>query len=638
MKHTIIGTAGHVDHGKTALIRALTHIETDRLKEEQTRGISIEIGFAYFDLPSGRRAGIIDVPGHERFIKNMLAGIGGIDLALLVVAADEGVMPQTEEHLNILSLLHIDTGLIVLTKKDLVDDEWLELVRAEVRERVQGTFLEDAEMYAVSSVTGDGLPELTAAIDRLTETGQSRDEHAPIRLPVDRVFTVSGFGTVVTGTLVSGTLKVGDRLHILPLGVEARVRTVQVHGERVEQAYAGQRTAVNLAGIDQDQVQRGDVLALPGTLSGTLMIDARLRVLPTAPRALEHRTRVRLYSGAAEVMARIVPLEQETLLPGENGLVQLRLEEPIALGRGDVFILRSYSPMTTIAGGTVIDAAPRKKTRFRLQQVAELKLREQGDPVEQAQQILLSLSDSVPDRSKFAQAIAHLPEAEELIEELLHSELAVTLQADKEYILASDWLHTKGEQAQEMLHRYHQANPLKAGMAREELRSRLLKLVGNRLFGAMVLLWESEGLLQQSGQVIAHGDFTLTLNVQQQRVYDEILSTFEAQLFTPPALTDLNERYAKEKDWQALFELLQLHGHIVKLNEDIYFHKEAMETAEQRLYAFFETQEELSLADFRDILSTSRKFALALLEYFDETKLTMRRGEKRILRKVRRSN
>ncbi|MCL2549127.1 MAG: selenocysteine-specific translation elongation factor, partial [Symbiobacteriaceae bacterium] len=419
MKHVIVGTAGHVDHGKTTLIRALTGIETDRLREEQQRGISIEIGFAYFDLPSGRRAGIIDVPGHERFIKNMLAGIAGVDLALLVVAADEGVMPQTVEHLNILSLLQIQQGLVVITKRDLVEADWLELVEEEVRERLQGSFLENAEILAVSATTGEGLPALVAAIDRLTSSAQERDSKGVARLPVDRVFSVSGFGTVITGTLLSGSIALGDRLDLLPRGMTLRVRSLQVHGERVEEVLAGQRAAVNLAGIDQDQLQRGDVLASLGTLKSTMMLDARLHHLSSSPRALQQRTRVRVYSGAAEVMARLTPLEEEIIEPGQSSLVQLRLEEPLAVDAGGIFILRSYSPMTTIAGGTIIDPHPHKKTRFREAQVAALRIREQGDPLQQAMQQLYTLSPTLPDREAFLHSIPNLPEATDLLEELI---------------------------------------------------------------------------------------------------------------------------------------------------------------------------------------------------------------------------
>ena len=633
MKHIIIGTAGHVDHGKTSLIRALTHIETDRLKEEQQRGISIEIGFAYFDLPSGRRAGIIDVPGHERFIKNMLAGISGVDLALLVVAADEGVMPQTTEHLNILSLLQIRQGLVVVTKTDLVDQEWLELVTEEITESLQGTFLAQSAIYPVSVVTGEGLPQLVAAIDALTQESLPKDTTAPLRLPVDRAFTVAGFGTVVTGTLISGAIAVGDRVELLPRGIAARVRTIQVHGEKVGEAYAGQRTAINLAGIDLAEVQRGDVLAAPGFLHSTMMLDVRVQLLAGAPHPLAQRTRVRLYSGAAEVMARLVPLEEEEILPGESGLAQLRLEAPLAVAAGDILIFRSYSPMVTIAGGRVIDAAPRKKTRFRTEQVAELLLREQGDPLEQGEQIIANLSPELYEKQAVLQQLQHLPHWDELVEELLVQERAVVFQADnKEYLVASSWLEKTSSTVRNALTAYHQANPLRLGVPREELRSRLLKQGSSRLFLALLLYWESEGWLLLRDNMVALAGFTIQLSPSQERLLQEIRTLYTTNPFAPPSYSDLGEKLSSSASWRELFNLLLAQGELVKLSEDIYLSRSSVALAEQHLRIYCEEHREVTLGAFRDLLNTSRKYALPLLEYFDNERLTQRRGEARILR------
>jgi len=633
VKHIIIGTAGHVDHGKTSLIRALTHIETDRLKEEQQRGISIEIGFAYFDLPSGRRAGIIDVPGHERFIKNMLAGISGVDLALLVVAADEGVMPQTTEHLNILSLLQIRQGLVVVTKTDLVDQEWLELVTEEITESLQGTFLAQSAIYPVSVVTGEGLPQLVAAIDALTQESLPKDTTAPLRLPVDRAFTVAGFGTVVTGTLISGAIAVGDRVELLPRGIAARVRTIQVHGEKVGEAYAGQRTAINLAGIDLAEVQRGDVLAAPGFLHSTMMLDVRVQLLAGAPHPLAQRTRVRLYSGAAEVMARLVPLEEEEILPGESGLAQLRLEAPLAVAAGDILIFRSYSPMVTIAGGRVIDAAPRKKTRFRTEQVAELLLREQGDPLEQGEQIIANLSPELYEKQAVLQQLQHLPHWDELVEELLVQERAVVFQADnKEYLVASSWLEKTSSTVRNALTAYHQANPLRLGVPREELRSRLLKQGSSRLFLALLLYWESEGWLLLRDNMVALAGFTIQLSPSQERLLQEIRTLYTTNPFAPPSYSDLGEKLSSSASWRELFNLLLAQGELVKLSEDIYLSRSSVALAEQHLRIYCEEHREVTLGAFRDLLNTSRKYALPLLEYFDNERLTQRRGEARILR------
>ena len=634
MKHVIIGTAGHVDHGKTTLIRALTHIETDRLKEEQARGISIDIGFAYFDLPSGRRAGIIDVPGHERFIKNMLAGIGGIDLAMLVIAADEGVMPQTKEHLHILDLLQIKQGLIALTKIDMVDEDWLDLVIEEIKEGMKDTFLEDAVIIPVSGITGQGIEELTTTIDSLTAESISRDTRQKARLPIDRVFTVAGFGTVVTGTLVSGSIHVGERLTVYPQGLEVRVRGLQVHGQKTELAEAGQRTAVNLAGVEMSQLNRGDVLAATSSIAGTLMIDARLRLLKDAEHSLQHRTRVRLYSGAAEVMARVTPLEQEEILPGESGLVQLRLEEPLAATTDDIFVLRSYSPMMTIAGGRVIDAAPRKKTRFRTEQVAELRIREQGDPLEKAEQIMYSESSKLVERVELIKLLDHLKEADELIEELLAQDKAIVLHADqKEYVFSERWLEELAQQMEQLFQRFHKANPLRSGMPREELRNRILKQASSRLFSSLLLLWESEGLITQIGQNVALQNFSIILNQEQEAILHKVMDQFAETPFNPPMLSDLSLQFKQIAEWPQLWEYLIAENKIKRLSDEVYFSLEAMEEAEKKLYDHFSNNQEISLAEFRDLLQTSRKYALVLLEFFDAQRITQRRGDNRILRK-----
>jgi selenocysteine-specific elongation factor len=381
-QHFIIGTAGHVDHGKTALIRALTGAETDRLREEQERGMSIDLGFASFQLPSGRLAGVIDVPGHERFLKNMLAGAGGIDLVVLVIAADEGVMPQTREHLDILNVLQARSGLVAITKADLVDEEWLELVRDEIAGALQGTFLEGAPMLAVSSVTGQGLAELTATLDRLAEQVPTRPIVGPWRLPVDRAFTIGGFGTVVTGTLIAGVARVGDRVAVLPRGVETRVRGLQVHGSPATVVEAGTRVAMNLAGVGLEGVERGDVAAPPGVYQPTLALDVRLDVLKSCPREVKNRTRVRVHLGAAEVLARLNLLDADALQPGDSGLAQLRLESPTVAAKGDRYVLRFYSPMTTIGGGAVIDPHPPRHRRFAAAVLQNLAVKEKGTPAE----------------------------------------------------------------------------------------------------------------------------------------------------------------------------------------------------------------------------------------------------------------
>jgi selenocysteine-specific elongation factor len=634
MKHVIIGTAGHVDHGKTTLIRALTHIETDRLKEEQQRGISIEIGFAYFDLPSGRRAGLIDVPGHERFIKNMLAGVGGLDVVILVIAADEGIMPQTREHLNIVSLLQVKRGIVALTKADMVDKEWLDFMQEEIREQLSHTFLADAAIIPVSGVTGLGLEELTLEIDRLTEEVAAKDSFGSARLPIDRVFTISGFGTVVTGTLISGSLTTGDKMEIMPNKLDTRIRSIQVHGQKVNHAYAGQRVAVNLSGVDVSDLHRGHVLCNPGSLQTTLMLDARLQVLPDAVRAVEHRTRIRLYIGTTEVMGRVVPLEQDQIQPGESGLVQLRLEEPIAAAEGDLFILRYYSPMTTLGGGSVIQTNPKKKTRHRIQQVEALRIMEKGSPEHRLLQMLHEASPAFPTREDFLKAHPEFEDADALLEEILQKEQAVTWTVDKkEIIISAAYLQEIYIKMEETLDRFHKKNPLRLGMAKEELRSRVLNQVPSRVFVTLLMLLESDEKLRNVGNVVALPDFKIALNQEQDRLYRAIKERYETSGFEPPGKTELQTEYNKSKDLLPVLDLLLEEQYLVRLTEEMYYPKHILEKTEQMIYQWFEQNSEISLAEFRDLIQSSRKYALVLIEYFDSQKVTQRQGEKRVLRR-----
>ena len=376
MKHIIVGTAGHIDHGKTTLIKALTGRETDTLDEEKKRGISINLGFTFFDLPSGKRVGIVDVPGHEKFIKNMLAGASGLDMVMLVVAADEGVMPQTVEHIDILSFLNIKNGLIVLTKSDMVEPEFRELVKEDIKERMKGTFLEDAEILEVDSVSKRGIPELIQKLDDMSEQIEEKNENSPARLNIDRVFTIKGHGTVVTGTLLEGKISVDDDLVVYPENLKAKIRSIQVHGEDENTAYAGQRTAINISNVKKDEIGRGDVLAAPDSLEESMMLDVKMNIIKHVDKTLKHWDRLRLYHGTREILCRAVPLDKEEIAPGENGFVQLRLEESIVSKKGDTFVVRSYSPMATIGGGVIIDASPKKHKRFDEDVIEALKVKE----------------------------------------------------------------------------------------------------------------------------------------------------------------------------------------------------------------------------------------------------------------------
>ena len=633
-KHLIIGTAGHIDHGKTTLVRALTNIDTDRLKEEKERGITIELGFAYFDLPSGRRAGIVDVPGHERFIKNMLAGAGGMDLVLLVVAADEGVMPQTVEHLHILSLLKVKKGIIAVTKADLVEDEWLELVMMEIRERVQDSFLADAPIIPVSAVTRAGLDELVATMDHLMDDVSAKDSHLPFRLPVDRVFTMQGFGTVITGTLASGTVKVGDTVEIMPRQLTARVRGVGVHGKQVPAAEAGQRTALNLAGVSVEQIERGDVLAAPGTLRPTLMLDVRLSLLKDVDRPLVNRERVRVYAQTAEILGRVVLLDAELLLPGDSAFAQIRLEAPLALWAGDRFVLRSYSPMVTIGGGSVLDPRPAKRKRFREQGINELSVLESGTaPAILEQYLARHSADALTDRELLALVSRPGPELEEALETLLASEYAISVRADdRAYVFHKSFVTDLGNKLQQQLSAYHRRFPLRAAMPREELRSRLFPRSSSRLFAALLLELVAEAPLDLTARGVLARGFTVQYAGRWQRPVEQLRKVHAEAPFTPPTLDEAPELLGlSPDDCRELFEALAEDGTFVKVNDSQFFHRDAVCEAVARIERHFATAPSLTLAEFRTLIDSSRKHALPLLEFFDKCRFTLRSGEVRVL-------
>lgn len=630
MKHVIIGTAGHIDHGKTTLVKALTNIDCDRLKEEKVRGITIDLGFAYFDLPSGRRAGIVDVPGHEKFIKNMLAGVGGMDLVLLIVAADEGVMPQTAEHLHILSLLQVKKGIVVLTKADLVEEEWLELVMMEIRDKVQGTFLADAPIMPVSAVTGAGLQELAATIDHLCDDVIPRDSNLPFRLPIDRVFTVQGFGTVVTGTLLSGSVSPGDIVEVQPSQLSVRVRGVGVHGKQVSRAEAGQRTALNLAGVTVEQVNRGDVLTAPGSLTPTMMLDARVTLLPDVEKILSNRQRVRLYAGTAEILCRVVLLDSEELLPSESALVQFRLEEPTALRAGDRFVMRSYSPMVTIGGGIVLDPLPEKRKRFKEKGLQELSVLESGSTADILGQRIARYNDRLLSRQDVLKSVGKA-DAEAALELLISEELVVEMRADDvDYVIHRDTIEHLSERFAAILAEYHKRYPLRAGISREELRSRILPSVNARVFGALLLVLQGEAKLKLTARAVALSDFTVQFTGKWQRARELALNLYSKQMYSPPTLEEIVDSVKlSAEDMRELLDALVEAQELVKIAEGMYFVRAAVCQAKEMVVEHFAQEQELTLATFRTMLDSSRKFALPLLEYFDQKKLTTRVGESR---------
>lgn len=617
----VIGTAGHVDHGKTALIRALTGIETDRLKQEKQRGITIELGFAWFDLPDGRRAGIVDVPGHERFVKNMLAGAAGIDLVLLVVAADEGVMPQTREHLAILELLGVGTGIVVLTKIDLVDEEMLELAQADVDDALAGTFLAQAPRVRVSALTGEGLEELGQVLAGVVKGAPPRPRRSFTRMPLDRVFVLKGFGTVVTGTLLDGSLQEGDQVRLMPGDISARIRQLQVHGTQVGEANPGQRVAVNLAGIERRQVRRGMVLFKGQGLEPVDKIAGRFYLLPTAP-VLASNARVRFHSGSGETIGRGVIIGADQVAPGEEALVQFRLDEPILAVRGDRYVIRSWSPVTTIGGGEIIEASRHRLSRFKPQVRDNLLLRAKGEP----QSLVLSYLEEGNRPLSRSQLLART--------QLAPTELDAALAALEERVLSipgegEPWYYSQGPQLlaklREVLAGWHEANPLRPGIPREEARVRLLPDLGARGFSALLTkLLPGSGIVLQ-GQELALAEHQVVLTPQQAQLRDKLLQALGENLYAPPEPAELE----KLGPIAPLLKLLAQQGQVV-LTGGLAFSREAVEGAGAALRHHFQEEGQLTLAQFRDILGTSRKYALPLLEYFDGAGLTRRRGDLRL--------
>lgn len=634
MKHVIIGTAGHIDHGKTTLIHALTGKDTDRLKEEQKRGISIDLGFTYFDLPSGRRAGIIDVPGHEKFIKNMLAGVIGIDIVLLVIAADEGVMPQTREHLAILDLIGIKKGFIVLTKTDLVDEEWIELVMDDIKENLKGTFLENSPIIPVSSTTGYGIDKVVELIDKMTDEVEERSIDDMPRLPIDRVFTISGFGTIVTGTLISGIFKLGDEVQIFPGSNISRIRSIQVHDEDTDIAYAGQRVAINLAGIKKPEVSRGDVLAPINSMKSTMMLDAKIKLIKGIDRSIENRTRLRLYIGTKEVLCRIILLDRDILNPGETCYAQIRLEESVVAKRGDRFILRFYSPMFTIGGGEVLEANPNKKKRFDERAIEELQIKEKGETVEVLEKIIKDMSRDFPSIKDISVHIAMSEKATaNKINKLEEDGKIILFKLSKDtYVIHKEYFNILKNKILKELNEYHKKEPLKVGMSKEELKSRYLKNIKQRVSDSFIQFMIDEGYIQQKGESICISGFTVQLNSVQKDIKKDIYKIMHKNKFLPPKKEEVLESLNYDKrDIEQIFEYMVDSKIVIKIKEGIYLSKESYDESLIYLKEYIKKNGSINASEYRDLLGTNRKMAIALLEYFDSNKITKRIDDKRIL-------
>ncbi len=637
MKRVVLGTAGHIDHGKTTLVKALTGIDTDRLKEEKERGITIELGFAHLTLPSGARLGIVDVPGHERFVKNMVAGASGVDLVALVVAADEGVMPQTREHLEICELLGVKTGVVVVTKRDLVDEEWLELVKEDIAEALRGTFLEGAPMVAVSAVTGEGIPELIQVLDELVAKIPDRPAEGPFRLPVDRVFVIKGFGTVVTGTAISGKLRVGEEVSVYPRELPARIRRIQVHGEDQDFAEAGQRTALNLQGLEKEDVERGDVVAHPGVLRPSLILDLDLRYLSSAPKPLLHNTRVRFHIGTSEVLGRIVLFGTDKVEPGERALCQIRLEEPVVCWRGDHFVIRSYSPMVTVGGGRVLNPVARKRKRSQRRQLEELALLRDGSLEEiilyhlrQAEEMGLPLEEIALRVSVFGEAL------EEVLKRLKeHGKVKEVRTEGRRLFLAREIYEELKEEILERLRKYHEKFPLKPGIPKEDLRQRLPSGLDPRVFEEMLAELAKQGKIVQEREIVRLASHRIVLAEEQEELKRRIEREFLRAGFQPPDKDEVLSRFRDQGPLAVeIFNLLLQEGRLVKLKDDLVFHAKVLEEAKKLATDFLKKHGEMAVGDFRKLTGgASRKYLIPLLEYLDREKVTIRVGDKRVLRK-----
>lgn len=629
----VIGTAGHVDHGKSALVHALTGIHPDRLKEEQEREMTIELGFAWWELPSGEEVGVVDVPGHRDFIENMLAGVGGIDAALFVVAADEGVMPQTREHLAILDILQIDAGVVALTKIDLINDpEWLDLIEEELRQVLSGTVLEHAPIIRVSAKARLNLPELHQAIAKVLEEHPSRPDLGRPRLPVDRVFTMSGFGTVVTGTLVDGTFSVGDEVEILPRRLRGRIRGLQTHKRKAEQALPGSRTAINITGVDVADIERGNVVIHPGSIQPTRRLDVHFKLLNDASGPIEHNSEVKLFVGATEVVARLRLIGAQQLQPGEEGWLQLEPRTPIVVMRNDRYILRRPSPGETLGGGVVLDAHPKgRHKRFSDSVIARLQALAKGSPEEVFFQALLA-SGVAPYAQVVQASNLQTAAASQAAEALIESSQLVILDGKdgklKEKTLITS--HSHWEQLRQrclkLVGDYHESNPLRIGLSLEELKSRMA--LDQRIFTALVSRLSDEAQLVQKGALTWLPEHAVEFSPAQQSKVDGLLAKFDREPFAPPTIKECIAEVGEDL-YQALIAL----DYLLPISAEVVFRPDIYERAVADIRALVGQHGSVTLAQARDHWGTTRRYVQALLEYMDQQGVTLRVGDARKLRK-----
>lgn len=629
MKNIIVGTAGHIDHGKTTLIKALTGRNTDRWEEEQRRGITIDLGFTYFDLKNGDRVGIIDVPGHEKFINNMVAGVVGMDLVLLVVAADEGIMPQTREHMDILGLLGIKKSILVINKCDLVDEEWLELVEEEIQEELEGTFLEGAPVVKVSAATGQGLDELTDTIQQLmSDEVVAKDTQTIPRLPIDRAFTLSGFGTIITGTLISGTITREDVLEMYPIGKECKIRNIQVHGQNQDKCYAGQRVAINLSNVKKKEIRRGCVLAPKNSMKNTDLLDVKLKVLEDSMRILTNHERLHLYTGTSEILCRAVLLDKEQIGPGEEGLVQLRLEEEIAVKRGDRFVVRFYSPMETIGGGIVLEPNPVRKKRFDAQAIEELKKKESGSLGDVMELQIKEHGDTMITLAELAKVMAHsVDELKEYLEELEESGTIFVFPMKKDtYLWHRDSEFAVRQKIEETLQKYHSEHTYRYGMKKAEIHNTFLKKIKPNIFDAYIERMTGENIYGRREEYLSLPGYEVPKDAMYLQTEKLIEDTFEKAGYDFVRFSEIDFGKIPRQTAEDVVLMMIDEGKVLRINEEMFTMKHLMDEAKEKIQNHLKEENLITIAQVRDMFSTSRKSAKPILEYMDSIKVTKKTG------------
>ncbi|PIE64324.1 MAG: selenocysteine-specific translation elongation factor [Desulfobacterales bacterium] len=640
MREIVLGTAGHVDHGKTSLVRALTGIETDRLKEEKKRGITIELGFAFLDLPCGHRLGIVDVPGHEKFVKNMVAGVTGMDLLAFIIAADEGIMPQTREHFDICRLLGVKKGLVVITKKDMVDAEWLDMVIEEVAEFCAGSFLEEAPVIPVSSTTGEGVEQVIETIDRMVMDYRFAEVFGSFRLPIDRVFAMKGFGSVITGTSISGRAALGDEIRLFPTNRTAKIRGIQVHGESVAVVEAGHRTAINLQGVDTDEISRGMVAADPDCLQPNYMLDCSFLYLGSNTKPIRHRARVRVHIGTAEIMGRMSLLDRDELIPGEQTYVQLLLEEPVAAWPGDRYVIRSYSPVATIGGGEILgNVSAHKRKRLtekdRAYNNEALRTLETGSVEEK---VLLLLKEAGMSGLGFDDLGIRLglfgKQLTKVLAEPLSARKMVSIDAATRYLLR-EFVEEVITVILTSLDRYHQRNPLKNGLSKEELKSGFKQAIDIKVFNYCLNDLMRKGRVVQEDSVIRRVEHVVALKADEQKLKADIRRWYRSKGLQTPTIRETMDMFDQypESLVKEVLALLLTDGILVKVSESLYYDAAELEQLQQKVAAFIQAEGEIDAPRFKTLSGLSRKFSIPILEYFDRIKLTIRVGDKRVLRK-----